>query len=144
MPRWILVRDFLLTVAAWVLLVFLLRDAIYLTFDYFGPAVFQGSVAEPPQIGLLWDRLTPFIVLSAGLVFLLCVWALVNRGRLLPRSFPTPPPELTLAEHAAKMGIEEKRVRHARHFKITRVSFRQNGTVSALDSVPTTRPPSFP
>ncbi len=137
LPRWIKIRDVVLTLLAWFLLGRLLRDPIYVAYDYLRHPIFQLTTAQPLDIGVLWDRLRYFVLFSVGLVTWLCLWALINRRRLTrcPTGSPQPP-VLTVAEQAARAGIDEKKLNEAREFKVTNVRFREDGAIAGFEELP--------
>jgi poly-beta-1,6-N-acetyl-D-glucosamine biosynthesis protein PgaD len=137
LPRWIRIRDVVLTLLAWFLLGRLLRDPIYVAYDYLRHPIFQLTTAQPLDIRALWERLRYFALISVVLVTWLCLWALINRRRLIrcPTHAPQPP-ELSLAEQAARAGIDEKKVNEAREFKVTNVHFREDGAIAGFEELP--------
>lgn len=95
---WVRVRDFVLTLLAWGLLAYLMRETLDLANDYLRYPMFEFTNAEPPDWEEIWGRLQSFSNfvaahdLAAGLA-----WALV-RGRRMRATTPEPqPPPLPLA-----------------------------------------------
>lgn len=136
LPRWMVVRDVVLTLLAWILLGWLIRDALYLVYDFFRYPIFALTTAQPPDFALLWSRLRYFVILSASLILVLSLWAFVNRNRLKAATNYPPPRVLPIAEQAARFGIAESAVGEARAFKITLVKFREDGTIAGFESGP--------
>jgi poly-beta-1,6-N-acetyl-D-glucosamine biosynthesis protein PgaD len=134
LPRWIRIRDVVLTLLAWFLLGRLLRDPIYVAYDYLRHPIFQLTTAQPLDVGVLWERLRYFALISVVLVTWLCLWALINRRRMIlcPTGSPQPP-ALTVAEQAARAGIDEKKVNEAREFKVANVLFREDGAIAGFE-----------
>ena len=135
LPRWVTVRDTVLTALAWVLLGALLRDTIHLMYDCLLHPVFESMIPEYPDWGELWLRLGSFVMISAVLVIWLCLWALIGWRRLSAVETTIQPPALTIAEQAARAGLDDKSVSNARGFKVTNVQFRADGTIAGFEEV---------
>ena len=101
------VRDVLLTVGAWLLIGYFLRDGLYLAYDYFRAPIFELTTATAPDWGELWGRLRGFVLLAAALVAWLAFWALDSRARLQATHSPQPPP-LPDRSHAARVGLARR------------------------------------
>jgi hypothetical protein len=103
-PVWILARDILLTIGAWLVIVFSLREALYLVYDYFRAPIFQLTTASAPDWVGIWQRLRGFILLACGLVSWIAFWAFDQRARLRATSSPQPAP-LDDGSLAASTGL---------------------------------------
>jgi hypothetical protein len=125
-PRWIRIRDVLLTVMAWILLGWILRDVLYLAYDYLRAPLFI-LTGRHPDIGQRLNRLHIFAAMSLALIACLCLMALIRRRRLRAMTYSPQPPPLTVAEQAAWAGMEESAVVHARGLKIAVV--QADGTI---------------
>jgi hypothetical protein len=127
------------TLIAWGLLGFLLRDPLYVAYDYLRHPIFQLTTAEPLDVGILWWRLRYFWMISAGLIAWLSLWAAIDRRRLRASlSYPQPPP-LTIGEQAARDGLDEESVREAQTFKVTNVRFNEDESIAGFEPVIRTR-----
>lgn len=131
--RWMVFRDVVLTILAWILLGWLLRDVIFLIYDFLRHPIFELTTAQPPDLHMLWGRLQYFIILSASLVAALSLWAFVNRDRLAAATKYDQPSPLTIAEQSWRFGVAESAVEEARDFKIANVNFREDGTVEGFE-----------
>jgi poly-beta-1,6-N-acetyl-D-glucosamine biosynthesis protein PgaD len=130
-PLAVRVRDVLLTLAAWAVLAWLLRDAMVLAWDYLRAPFFELTKAAPPDWPALWARLRPFAVVSAALVAWLVYWALVRRRRIqaLP---PSPqPPALHVAQEARALGLDPAEVARWREWRVAVVEFDAAGRPTA-------------
>jgi poly-beta-1,6-N-acetyl-D-glucosamine biosynthesis protein PgaD len=132
-PRWVAIRDVFLTLVAWFLLAWLLRDLLYLAYDFFRHPVFELSTAARPDLGVLWTRLRAFVMMSAALILWLALWAVIGRRRLMATGRSRQPASLTIGEEAGRAGIDEKALSEARRFKVTKVLFRADGTIGAFE-----------
>jgi len=126
-PWWMRVRDALLTLAAWFVLLWVLRDALLSLLAGVSPEAAErttdwlehrldplfGSLV-PVHPRLFWHALGDYLIAAAGFVAWLVVWAWVNRARL-QRQPPAPgsaeagnaPPSLPVAEEFAAAGLPE-------------------------------------
>jgi poly-beta-1,6-N-acetyl-D-glucosamine biosynthesis protein PgaD len=125
-------RDILLTLVAWAALGWLLRDPIYVAYDYFLiHPIFELTHAKPLDIGAVWSRLWYFVVIAAGLITWWWLWGAIRiRRRMAPQ-----PPALALEEQAAWAGLDAKIVSEARKFKVTNVRFNEDGSISGFEEV---------
>src|SRR5579864_3082550 len=79
LPRWMFGRAVALTVLAWILLGWLLRDPIYLIYDFFRHPILELTSAQPPDWVMFWSRIRGFVILAASLAGALTLWAFANR-----------------------------------------------------------------
>ena len=105
-PAWMRVRDVLLTLGAWLFIIYFLREGLYLAYDYFRAPFFELTTATAPDWGEIWGRLRGFILVAAALVAWITFWALDSRARLQATHSPQPPP-LADCSHAASVGLSE-------------------------------------
>lgn len=127
---WVRLRDFVLTVLAWALLAYLVRETLDLMRDYLSYPIFEFTSAEPPNWPELWGRLRPFAGFVAGLVLWLLFWALV-RGRRMRATAPEPqPPPLSLTAQGADFGLDESALAHWHEARVLLVHFDAVGQVS--------------
>lgn len=110
-PALLLIRDTTLTLCAWMLLGYLLRDFIYLSWDYLSHPIFELTASTAPDWQALWLRLRPFAGYGAVLVAWLLFWGIASR-KTLSASKPKPqPPALTTDEHAYSLCLPANEVR---------------------------------
>ena len=65
-PPWMQVRDVLMTIGAWLLIGYFLRQGLYLAYDYFRAPIFQ--LTATPDWAEMWGRLRGFVLLAGLLV----------------------------------------------------------------------------
>ena len=107
LPRWVLVRDTCITLLAWAVLAFLLRDIFWLAVDYFEYPFFQLTNVAPPDMALLWSRLRPYTELIVFFMGWLLVSVLVWRLKFRGRQRQAQPEALLIAQHAQAFGVNE-------------------------------------
>ena len=134
---WVRLRDFVLTVLAWVLLGYLMRETLDLAREYLRYPIFEFTNAEPPDWQELWGRLKPFSHFVAALTIWLLAWALV-RGRRMRATAPEPqPPPLALAAQAIDFGLDESALAPWRDARVLRVHLDSAGGLSQVETVVT-------
>ncbi len=111
LPPLILLRDALLTLAAWLLLGYLVRDAIILAWDYLRHPLFELSAVDPPD----WEtiqghlrRYRPFIIVLVGW---LMFWGYTSRHSLSASKHRPSPPALEPAQHASAFRLDAAQLR---------------------------------
>ena len=119
-PAWMRARDVLLTLGAWLLIGYFLREGLYLAYDYFRAPIFELTTATAPDWGELWGRLRGFVLLAAMLVAWITFWALDSRARLQATHSPQPQP-LTDSSHAARLGLSDAQLAAWREAKVQTV-----------------------
>jgi poly-beta-1,6-N-acetyl-D-glucosamine biosynthesis protein PgaD len=133
LPAWVRVRDVVLTLLAWLLLAWVLREGLELTIDYLSPPRFQFTNMSPPNLIELAARLSGFLLFIGALVAWLLFWAAV-RGHQLRASEPVAqPPGLPLADQAADFALAPQEVAPWQRAKVLVVHFDDSGQVSHGD-----------
>ena len=128
-PAWMRVRDVLLTLGAWLLIGYFLREGLYLGYDYFRAPIFELTTATAPDWGEMWGRLRGFVLLATALVAWLAFWALDSRARLQATHSPQPPP-LADRSHAARVGLSEAELAAWRLAKVQTVDIDPAGQIT--------------
>ena len=117
------VRDTVLTVIAWIILVALLWEFCYLLWDYFSYPVFQLSRTHSLDWHAFVDRIGGFASLSLLLVLWLTFWGFLRHRELRRTQDPRPVPPLPLSDHAAVFGIPPETVELWRQTQVVVVQF---------------------
>jgi hypothetical protein len=127
-PMWMRVRDVLLTLGAWLLIGYFLREGLYLAYDYLRAPIFELTTAPAPDWGEIWGRLRGFVLLAAILVTWIAFWALDSRARLQATHSPQPAP-LDDCSFAARVGVTGAELAAHRLAKVQTVDIDPTGRV---------------
>jgi hypothetical protein len=107
LPRYIVWRDRLLTLAAWVLLLILASEMFHIvithTLELFG----HPQTGPRAQWAIWWDRLRPFVQVIVLMAAWLLLWGVTSLRRVRAYRQMRVPVPLTLAEEAANAGCTE-------------------------------------
>ena len=135
-PALILVRDTALTLFAWIMLAYLMRDLIELTWDYLRYPIFELTASSAPDWHMLWRELQTYTRYIAELTAWLLFWGIARR-KILSASTPQPqPPALTTEEHAStlKLNVQDLRAWQCGRNQI--VHFDENGNITNVTAGP--------
>jgi poly-beta-1,6-N-acetyl-D-glucosamine biosynthesis protein PgaD len=140
-PLSIRVRDIVLTIIAWLLLLYIIRDVLYYLFHpYFK---FTGTDWEE-----IWLHLKSFIYLAIFLVLWIIFWGIVRRRDLRQTRDTEQPAPLSLAELAKRRGVDPERLSQLRQEKVVVISFDTEHRITSVSAVPprasATAPPENP
>jgi len=130
MPAWVRVRDLVLTVAAWIVLMYWVRGALLLIGDWLSYPFFELSTYPAPDWDRIWSTLAPFFAIAALLAAWLVYWA-ARRNKILARqrSVAQPAP-LDLETHAAQFGLHAGDALALREARIATIRFDANGAIA--------------
>jgi len=131
-PAPILIRDTVLTLCAWMLLGYLLRDFIYLTWDYLSHPIFELTVTTAPDWHALWLRLQPYTGYISALVAWLLFWAIKSRKTLSAATPKPQPPALTTEEHASALNLNAQNLRVWKGIRNQIVHFDEKGNITKV------------
>lgn len=120
---WVRLRDIFLTIAAWALFFYLIRNGLRLMVDYFSDPIFELTHTHPPDWVTIWSHLDDFLVVSTIAMLWLTLWGLIHRRRLQFAVRQPSPPLLPLAEHAARFDVDAAEAERRRQMKIAVVHF---------------------
>ena len=133
-PWFVRLRDTLLTILVWALLLYLLRDGILLIIDYFSDPIFKLTRTHTVNWRELWDRFYVFLVLSAVTMLWLMLWSLFQRRRLQLADRAAPRVPLSLERHAAIFNFTVADLERWRTLKVAVVQFDGNHRVSSVNA----------
>jgi poly-beta-1,6-N-acetyl-D-glucosamine biosynthesis protein PgaD len=139
-PLLVRIRDFVLTIAAWALLIYLARNGIALIIDYLSYPIFELTKTHPPGLPELWAHLGGFLIYAIAAMVWLTMWGIINRHRLRYVARVTPPPPLPVEQHAASFNLDAGTVERWREMKVVVVQFDANHRIVS----PITAPQEMP
>jgi poly-beta-1,6-N-acetyl-D-glucosamine biosynthesis protein PgaD len=107
LPRYIIWRDRLLTIAAWLLLLTLASDLFVIVIARALELSGRSQTGPGAQWPIWWERLRPFAMVIALMAVWLVLWGLMSLRRVRIYRRMRLPASLTLAEEAAHAGCTE-------------------------------------
>jgi len=132
LPLWMSLRDILLTLVAWAIIAYFLREALYLVYDYLRRPYFQLVNAQVPDWQGMWQALQKFVIFAVCLVLWLAFWALYSRKRLRAGSMKPQPKPLSLKEEADSISLPEEQLTRCKSSVITTVFFDAQQRIADL------------
>ena len=131
-PPRIRLRDWILTLAAWIGCAFFVREELVLIWDFFRPPMFHFTTALPSWRMLLRIVLRHQLGLEILALWLLC-WGMSFslQHRAVGRRAATPPP-VPRAELAAAVGVPEATLSAMEEIKILEVDIGEGGRIAAV------------
>lgn len=133
-PLWHVLRDLLLTVAAWLAIAQSMRNGFYLLYDYLSPPVFVLTHARVPNLFEMWNALRSFFFVAALLVVWLIFWALYGTKRSRTKQMPPQPRAVSLSEQAKYLGIRDEELVRRRAFRISVIAFNAENQIVDVSS----------
>ena len=116
-PAWVRRRDFFLTLLMWILFAIMLETEFELFFGRFLEQLGLGDFDTDGKWDVFFERLRPYVRLALMLASTLAVASiltLIRRRRTLRQP---PPPPLSVAEHAANVGMDAEALQAARNLR---------------------------
>lgn len=105
-PLWVRMRDILLTIGAWFIIIFTLHNLLWLIFDYLSDPIFELSTAAPPRWSEIWIRLSWYVYCAIGLVAWICFLAIIRRKIINATKYiKTLPSAVEMNELDATLGV---------------------------------------
>ena len=99
-------RDILLTIGAWFIIIFTLHNLLWLIFDYLSDPIFELSTAAPPHWSEIWIRLSWYVYCAIGLVAWICFLAIIRRKIINATKYiKTLPSAVEMNELDATLGV---------------------------------------
>lgn len=133
-PGWVRVRDLVLTLAAWVVLLYWVRGALLLIGDWLSYPFFELSTYPSPDWPRIWSTLAPFAAMAAVLAAWLVYWAAQRRAILMRQRAMAQPAPLDVETHARQFGLQVADIRALRAPGISTAHFEPNGAISGFTS----------
>jgi hypothetical protein len=126
-PAWIKWRDFLLTSLMWVLFAIMLATEFELFFGKYLERLGLGNFDTDARWSLFFERLKPFLSISAGLISILALSSLLTLRRRKITLLWGQPEALELSADARRAGMDEQVLLKARDLRIAVVHFEADG-----------------
>jgi poly-beta-1,6-N-acetyl-D-glucosamine biosynthesis protein PgaD len=130
-PRWLIVRDLLLTVAAWLVIAQSMRYVFHLLYDYLSAPIFKLTHTKAPMLVEVWTPLKAFVLVAVFLVIWLAVWAFYGTTRLRKARSSQPVP-LPISEHANYLGLKPDELSRWRTYRIAVVAFDADNRIAGV------------
>lgn len=129
-PRWVRIRDLVLTIAAWTVLAYWVRGALLLIFDWLRYPFFELTTEKAPEWARMWSTLAPFFAVAALLAAWLVYWALQRRATLMGHRAVAQPPPLEFEVHARHFGLRAADALSMREARSVTVRFDADGAIA--------------
>ena len=136
-PRFVRVRDIVLTTMAWLLLGCFMGEPFYYLYDYIAYPHFAYSRTTGPDWAALWLHLESFIYLALFLVLWLVVWGFARRRILRRVKDSEEPLPLSLEDLLARRRISPAQLSQLREEKIVVVNFDDEHRITSAVAKPT-------
>ena len=132
LSRAVLWRDHILTLAMWLLLLFLMRRGLYALWDETLETL--GRARRGPEIDWdqLWERLQRYLTAVLLLCLWLLAWGIATLRRQQSLAGTTTPQPLSPAEQARDAGVSEADLAAWRSLRIMTVHIDANDRVSVV------------
>ena len=130
-PRWLIVRDLLLTVAAWLVIAQSMRYVFHLLYDYLSAPMFKLTHTKAPTLVEVWTPLRAFVLVAVFLMIWLAVWAFYGNRRLRKARSSQPAP-LPINEHANYLGLKPDELERWRTYRIAVVTFDADNRIAEV------------
>ncbi len=135
-PFLVRVRDIVLTILVWALLIYLIVDRLAVAFDFFA------WYHSPSAVGIRHSLLY-FAYAAIFAMLWLSMWSVIHLRRLLSFKRMTLPMRLQVPEHAAAFDLDPAMVERWRATKISVVQFdaaHRIASVTSVDPLSTSQP----
>ena len=130
-PRYIVVRDYALTLVAWCVFAWMLRNVILLTVDWFSEPFGELSRMQAPDWANIWLHLRNYVVTGAMLIVWIAFWSVYRSKDLRPQQHDMPPPApLEPDVLCQRYGVLPQDLAQWQGEQIVTVAVAQDGKVS--------------
>ncbi|HWY68336.1 MAG TPA: PgaD family protein [Terriglobales bacterium] len=132
LPAWLVFRDILLTVVAWIAIAQSMRYGLYLFYDYFSPPVFSLTHVKPVHVVDIWNPLSEFLLAAICLAAWLAFWAFRGTRRLRQKREAPQPIPLPTSEHAHYFGMKSEELALWKTYRIAIVTFNADNHIAGV------------
>jgi hypothetical protein len=134
-PLWVRMRDILLTIGAWFIIIFTLHNLLWLIFDYLSDPIFELSTAAPPRWSEIWIRLSWYVYCAIGLVAWICFLAIIRRKIINATKYiKTLPSPVEMNELEISLGILPADVEHWHELKSVNVYINEDNRIFKISN----------
>jgi len=135
-PRAVIWRDRILTIAMWLLLLYLMRRAVFLLWDEALELLGREEPAPEPPWTRWWERLQRYMDVAAVLGVWLLAWGIATLRRMRRYAGTPAPPPLPLTEQARRAGCNAADLAAWQEWRIVHVDVDANDRISATPGEP--------
>lgn len=132
-PLWVRMRDVLLTVGAWLIILFTLHNLLWLIYDYLSDPIFELSASEPLNWSQIWQRVSRFVYVALGLVSWICFLAISRRNIINSTKYIKAfPPAVEIQELEVGLGVLPAEVEHWHELRSVQVFVNDDNRVCKI------------
>ena len=132
-PRYIVVRDYVLTLIAWCVFAWMLRNVIALTVDWFSEPFGQLSRLQAPDWANIWLHLRNYVVVGGLLIVWIAFWSVYRSNDLRPQQSGLPQPAPLEPEVLCqRYGVQAQDLAQWQQDSIVTVAVAPDGQVSRI------------
>jgi poly-beta-1,6-N-acetyl-D-glucosamine biosynthesis protein PgaD len=136
LPRFVVWRDRLLTVAMWLLLAWLCRHMLHWTLDQLLALFGRPRHLPPLDWRDRWARLQPYFIVVGLLAIWLIIWGLASLRRIRRYSRMPQPAALTLEEQARQGGCSAAELSEWRKPRVCTAHLDEHGAICVVPALP--------
>ena len=134
-PMWARMRDIVLTIGAWLIILSTLHSFIWLVLDYLADPIFELSTSAPPHWSEIWHRLSWYVYCALGLVAWICFLAIIRRKIINATKYiKTLPSPVEMNELEISLGILPADVEHWHELKSVNVYINENNRIFKISN----------
>jgi poly-beta-1,6-N-acetyl-D-glucosamine biosynthesis protein PgaD len=131
-PLIIKLRDDLLTVVAWIILVSVLHDLWWLLYDYLSDPIFQLTRQQAPDWHEIWGKMSRFVY-RAGIMVIWIIWFGSIRHALKKDAGPIAQPrEINLEDLATLYGHSPSEVKNWQNSRSVEVYVNEKNGIETV------------
>jgi poly-beta-1,6-N-acetyl-D-glucosamine biosynthesis protein PgaD len=130
-PLIIKLRDDLITVLAWVVLIIVLHDLWWLLYDYLSDPIFELTKQQAPDWDLIWQKISGFVY-RAGILMCWIIGFGAARYALKMNTRVQQPREVNPEELAALYGQTSAEIKHWQNLRSVAVHINERNGIETI------------
>jgi poly-beta-1,6-N-acetyl-D-glucosamine biosynthesis protein PgaD len=131
-PLFIKLRDDLLTVVAWIILISVLHDLWWLLYDFLSDPIFHLTRQQAPDWYEIWEKMSRFVY-RAGIMMIWIIWYGSIRYALKKDAGPiSQPREINSEELAALYGHTPVEVKNWQNLRLVEVYVNEKNSIETV------------